>query len=168
MNLSVPIIYSPDRKYRYWFKYRITYTFYDRPCMFILLNPSTNDMHMDRNPTINRCITYAKNNNCDYLYVVNLFAMRAARPECLWDDRAIDPIGPDNDAYIQEAARITRMREGIIVCAWGNAGAYMDRGEQVRGLLEMDCCELFCLKMTKNQQPYHPLHLSTQLPLQQL
>src|SRR5579862_6473284 len=67
---------------------------------FIMLNPSTaDDLHND--PTIARCVSYAKRWRFGSLEVVNAFAYRATDPSKL--ARVRDPIGPLNDQYILKA-----------------------------------------------------------------
>ncbi len=58
--------------------------------VFVMLNPSTADEHVD-DPTIRRCISFAKAAGFAGLYVVNLFAWRATKPADLW--AADDPVG---------------------------------------------------------------------------
>ncbi|WP_239508926.1 DUF1643 domain-containing protein, partial [Stenotrophomonas maltophilia] len=48
-------------------------------CMFVMLNPSTADADLD-DPTIRRCVGFAKALKFDQLSVVNLFAYRATKP----------------------------------------------------------------------------------------
>lgn len=67
---------------------------------FILLNPSTADAYED-DPTLRRCIDYASSWGYGSLELVNLFAYRTKDPKIL--SNAKDPIGPDNDDYIQKA-----------------------------------------------------------------
>jgi hypothetical protein len=61
--------------------------------VFIMLNPSTADAMTDE-PTIRRCIGFARCRGCGQLLVLNLFAFRATDPADL--KRAADPIGPEN------------------------------------------------------------------------
>lgn len=84
----------------------------DTYCTFIMLNPSTADGTQD-DPTICRCINFAKSWGMGGLMVVNLFAWRATKPDDLL--RAADPIGPENDRYIDEACRMAQ----FVVAAWG-------------------------------------------------
>ena len=51
-----------------------------RPCLFVMLNPSTADALMD-DRTIRRCKGFATREGCTSLTVVNLFAFRATNPD---------------------------------------------------------------------------------------
>lgn len=94
-------------------QYRYTLTRGDAPRLcFVMLNPSTADATLD-DPTIRRCLGYAKREGCAGLEVLNLYALRATNPADLWKHH--DPVGPDNDRELYWAAsRYMRM-----VAAWG-------------------------------------------------
>src|SRR3954454_15761859 len=64
-----------------------------RTATFIMLNPSTADATND-DPTIRRCIGFARQWGCGRLAVLNLFAVRATDPAEM--KRADDPVGPEN------------------------------------------------------------------------
>jgi hypothetical protein len=77
---------------------------------------------------------------------------------------AVDPIGPENDGWIRRAAGCTWDywgNHGPIVCAWGARGGFMDRGQEVRGILEDACNHVrpSVLQLTKAGHPSHPLYL---------
>jgi hypothetical protein len=74
----------------------------ERRMTFVMLNPSTADQLVD-DPTIRRCIAFALRWNCGTLQVVNLFAARSTDPKAL--DGLTDPVGPDNQAHVQNAIR---------------------------------------------------------------
>lgn len=116
---------------------------------FVMLNPSTADATMD-DPTIRRCMGFAKTWGYGGLVVANLYAYRATKPADLW--KVADPIGPDNDQHLVWVA------EGCdqIVAAWG-AHAKPDRIAAVLALPGMD--RLTALALTKDGQPRHPLYL---------
>lgn len=81
-------ILSVDRKYRYV----LTRTWDETlpNIMFVGLNPSTADETTD-DPTIRRCINFAKSWGYGGLYMVNLFAYRSTNPNNI---RIVDnPIG---------------------------------------------------------------------------
>ncbi len=120
-----------------------------KPCvMFIGLNPSTADAHTD-DPTLVRCVNFARDWGYGGLYTGNLFAWRATDPREL--RRAADAVGPDNDKTLRQlAARVDQ-----VIAAWGNDGTYLDRSHWVRAMI----ANLYCLKINKSGEPAHPLYL---------
>lgn len=124
--------------------------------LFIMLNPSTADADLD-NPTIRRCMSFARSWGMGGLQVVNLFALRATEPMKLY--RASDPIGPQNDETILATAAQQSVREGVIVCAWGQHGTLHGRGEIVRLMLRDAGLKLNMLRATKSGHPGHPLYV---------
>lgn len=126
------------------------------PAVFLLLNPSTADASQD-DPTIRRCIGYARAWGFSAIKVVNLFAFRATDPSGL---RApgVEPIGPANDMAILHAAQ----HAGIVVCGWGTHGELHGRGAHVRRFL-LAARELHVLKLTAGGHPGHPLYLKGDL-----
>ena len=122
-----------------------------KSALFIMLNPSTADDTAD-DPTIRRCVGFAKAWKYEQLSVVNLFAYRATDPKELYS--AGDVIhAPRNQEVIECAARDA----GIIICAWGTHGAWGQQGEIVRGWLAHH--PLYALGFTKDGHPRHPLYL---------
>ena len=150
-------IISDDGKYRYWLKRGIS-MFGEFPVVFIMLNPSTADDIKD-DPTIRRCCGYAHQWHATEMIVVNLFALRATDPSELWKDGVSDPVGPLNDEAIKYALEYSRLNSGYVIAAWGNHGAYMDRGDTIIGW----GWPLSYLKMNKSGQPSHPLYLPMNL-----
>ena len=85
-------ILSEDRKYRY-----VLSRIWDESksmVMIIGLNPSTADETID-DPTIVRCIDFAKNWGYGGIYMLNLFAFRATLPKDMFSVE--NPIGDEND-----------------------------------------------------------------------
>jgi hypothetical protein len=153
----VSAIISDCGKYRYELRRKLKD--YGRQCLFIMLNPSTADASLD-DPTIRRCKGFAQTWECGELIVCNLFAYRATNPKELYD--VPDPVGTDNKGYLQEAAEeVQHAHEGpgIIVCAWGAHGEFMDQGEAVMGWLDNVVAQPKCLGVTKDGHPKHPLYL---------
>jgi hypothetical protein len=122
-------------------------------CNFLMLNPSTAD-ETTNDPTIARCQRRAERWNYGGLVVTNLFALCTSDPSDL--RRAVDPIGPENDAAIAAAARAARQ----VICAWGNHGMYLERAGAVRRLLDWIGVVPFCIGVTRARQPAHPLYLA--------
>lgn len=135
---------SADRRYRYW----LSRTWgAERPVTFVMLNPSTADAAVD-DPTIRRCVRFAREWGYGGLRVVNLYAYRASRPETLF--QADDPVGPYNDDHLRSAFA----DGGLVVAAWG-ARARVERVRQVVSFAPV----LTALAVTRSGQPGHPLYL---------
>jgi hypothetical protein len=113
------------------------------------LNPSTADETTD-DPTIRRCIRFARDWGFDRLKMVNLYAYRSTDPAGLW--LADDPVGPENDHYLSLAFG----GSGRIIVAWG-AHAREDRLEQFAETFHG--WQFWALGLTKNGAPRHPLYL---------
>ena len=122
----------------------------------VMLNPSTADATQD-DPTIRRCIGYARRWGYGELMVTNLFGFRATEPAVM--KAAADPIGPENDARILEIAQ----HASAVVVAWGIHGAHRGRDQQVLAMLHAADISPLCLGTTKGGQPKHPLYLSAGL-----
>jgi hypothetical protein len=142
--------FSLDRTYRYalW----RTWSRQGRSALFVMLNPSTAD-ETQNDPTIRRCIAFARRWGYGSLTVCNLFALRSTDPAALYSHA--DPVGPDNDEVIAGHAN----GAGIVIAAWGVHGALRGRGRTVAEELEGAGCPVFCLGTTKDGHPRHPLYL---------
>jgi hypothetical protein len=126
----------------------------DRPLVAMIgLNPSTADAKRD-DPTIRRCIGFARDWGGGGLVMANLFAFRATRPSDL--KKADDPIGPRNDHWI---GRISRLCP-TLVAAWGNDGAWLGRSAQLHRRLGS---RLQILRLNRSGEPAHPLYLPARL-----
>lgn len=149
-------IISPDGVYRY----RLERTFEGNPnqrLVFIMLNPSTADASTD-DPTIRRCIGFAKREGCGGLVVVNLFALRATDPTAL--RAASDPVGPENYSNLSDASY-----SGRVVAAWGAHPFAATQGRKVAWALTLGDRPLYCLGMTRAGAPRHPLYVRGDQPL---
>lgn len=118
-------------------------------CMFIGLNPSTADADRD-DPTIRRCVGFARRWGYGKLVMCNLFAFRATDPAALFEPE--DPVGPENDEWLIDCAE----RADLIVAAWGARGDIRGRAHEVRTFLPE---HVHHLGLTKFDQPRHPLYL---------
>lgn len=130
--------------------------------VFIMLNPSTANQAVD-DPTIRRCMGFARREGCDWLDVVNLYAYRATDPEELL--KAEDPIGPDNESVIKEVCR----GPGILVAAWGAWWSNLPVNKQPERLPVESFffgSRLLCLGQTKTGAPKHPLYVPADHPLE--
>lgn len=143
---------SPDYRYRYTLWRRWNSRLVD--LVVIGLNPSTADATLD-DPTIRRCIGFAKRERCGGLFMLNLFALRATDPRAM--RASADPVGPDND----EAIRRFTAGQHVVVAAWGAHGGHRGRDAQVRAMVP----NLKCFGVTKDGHPKHPLYLKADTPL---
>lgn len=144
-------VFSADLLYRYllWRRWA--------PCTsagmvgFIGLNPSTADETTD-DPTVRRCIGFAKAWGFDGMVMLNAFAFRATDPRVM--KLATDPVGIENDAALVLAAKSLFQ----IVCCWGNHGRHLDRSLDVLDLVRRECNPMH-LGLTRHGEPKHPLYL---------
>jgi hypothetical protein len=120
--------------------------------MFVGLNPSTADETSD-DPTLTRCINYAKSWGYGGVCMANLFAFRATEPSDM--KASDDPIGTENNKWLKKLAKDA----ALVVAAWGNDGSYLERSKQVKELLP----NLYCLKLNKSGEPAHPLYQAAKL-----
>lgn len=126
--------------------------------VWIMLNPSVADASQD-DPTIRRCVAFAKVWGYGGIIVVNLFALRATDPRELASHP--DPVGPDNDKHIVQAAT----RDGVVVCAWGAHKLTTRRADRVLAVLRAEEITPRCLGTTKAGHPRHPLYVPASTPL---
>lgn len=147
-------ILSDDQRYRYlldrtWLPEATKLT-------FVMLNPSTADAAED-DPTIRRCIGFAKREGFGGIRVVNLYAFRATDPKVML--REIDPVGPGNDNHITGACL-----DRTVVVAWG-ANAAPHRAREVLRILNRCNARVFSLGTTASGAPRHPLYVKGDQPL---
>lgn len=147
-------ILSEDRKYRY-----VLSRIWDESksmVMIIGLNPSTADETID-DPTIVRCIDFAKNWGYGGIYMLNLFAFRATLPKDMFSVE--NPIGDENDKFIEKYSKLSDK----VICAWGNDGKYKNRSQEVLSKIK----NKYYLKLNQTNEPAHPLYLRKDLiPIQ--
>lgn len=124
---------------------------------FVMLNPSRADA-VRNDPTIRRCLGFARSWGFGALEVVNLFAYCTAQPREL--RLVADPIGRENDRYLVGLVQ----RVDQIVLAWGNGGSWQARDRSVMALWG-DRAPIYCLGSTRLGQPKHPLYLRRDVPL---
>lgn len=150
-------ILSPCGAYRYhlWRRWDE-----DLPTMvWVMLNPSKADASQD-DPTIRRCIDFAKRERCGGISVRNVFALRATDPKELL--RNPDPFGPENERHLLSARNCSLLT--MLVVGWGS---------RIRKLKKYykhaSCCLAVqrpkCFGVTKDGDPRHPLYLKADATL---
>lgn len=165
-EISSDAALSPCRHYRWWLRRQWQPRL--PPLVFIGLNPSRADAERD-DPTLRRIVGFARQWGFGSVTVLNLFARISPSPALL--RRAADPVGTDNDRWLQRALD----RRAAIWLGWGNQGAWRGRDRQLLELMRQGLVgeshresRLFCLGLTAQGQPRHPLYAAAALPLQRL
>lgn len=142
------------------YRYRLTRQWEEGTSLcFVMLNPSIADADID-DPTIRRCIGFAKREGFGGIIVVNMFAFRATSPKDLPADHATATGGQTNDRAILDACAEAK----LVVCAWG-VNATPDGIQQTTGLIRSIDRTPLCLGATKAGHPRHPLYLKNDAPL---
>lgn len=113
---------------------------------FVMLNPSTADATVD-DPTIRRCLGFARDWGYHRLEVVNLYGLRATNPKAL--RRVADPVGPENDHHIAAVAASA----DLVVGAWG---VHATDDQRVREVMRIIGRPIHALGVTKAGAPRHP------------
>lgn len=145
-------IISPCGKYRYY----LLREWEGKPiATFIMLNPSTADAEID-DPTIKRCMKFARHWNHGGIQVINLFAVRTSAPSVMMN--AADPVGERNKEFF-EFALGRAGKDGKVICAWGNHGGHMAQDKTALGWIDAHLLwqKPQCLGLTNSEKPKHPL-----------
>jgi len=144
-------VISDCRKYRYSLSRK-----WDKklPCVtFCGLNPSTADDTSD-DPTMIRCINFAKSWGYGSLYMINLFAIRCTDSGLLKSKPNI--IGKYNDFTIKSRSKLSE----VVIACWGTKGSLYGRDKEVIDLIGD---KLYFLELSKDGFPKHPLYLKKTL-----
>jgi len=133
--------------------------------VWVMLNPSTADGLTD-DPTIRKCVGFAKSQRHGGIIVVNLFAWRATDKREL--TKVTDPVGPENDEHIKWAVRAPIL--ATVVAGWGSTAWHHRIGNRARtvNLLVRAQRPLHCFRRSKTFDPWHPLYLPYSSPLEAL
>lgn len=157
LALTAAAEFSDCERYRYVLRRCFAGSVLDAPAnpvVFCMLNPSTATA-MENDPTVRRCIGFAKAWGHSDLLVVNLFAMRSTDPDEL--TRAVDPVGPENDAAL---ASIPATVPVVLAC-----GSHKMVTKRLARAAEILARPLLCLGVTAAGLPKHPLYLRVDSPL---
>lgn len=146
--------YSPCLQYRYflvrrWGKRRATRR---ERIAFIGLNPSTATERVN-DPTVRRCIGYARDWGYREFVMLNVFAYRSTDPRRM--KQVAEPIGPETDGQL----RFWTRQSHVVVACWGTHGEHLGRNLDVLHNLQQWEIDARCLGTTKSGLPRHPLYL---------
>ena len=138
-------VFSNCRKYRY--SLTRSWNSADGYVLFIGLNPSIADETIN-DPTLTRCINFAKDWGYGGLIMVNLFAYMSTYPTDLKKVKL--PIGNNNNKHILK----NHQKSQLTVAAWGNDGHFLKRDKEILKIISNP----MCLNINKSGQPSHPLY----------
>lgn len=126
--------------------------------MFLMLNPSTADANVD-DPTIRRCIGFAKSWGYGGIVVCNLFAYRATNPKELLN--VCDPVGPENQQHLDECIQESEK----VIFAWGNSLIVKKLFNKLGylSMVKFKTSKSHFLVRSKDNTPMHPLYLKADL-----
>jgi len=117
------------------------------PLIWIMLNPSTADAEVD-DPTIRRCVSFAKREKFGGIEVVNLYALRSTDPKAIAQHP--DPVGPFN--WIHWQMLRANHPTSVWVAAWGAGCPNVMLPPHI-----VD--DYVCLGRTRSGAPRHPLYV---------
>lgn len=123
--------------------------------MFVMLNPSTADAASD-DPTIRRCIRFAKDWGYPAMHVANLFSYRATDPEHLRGKSREELEGARHWAVLSAFLPLVATE---VICAWGTAGTLHAQDRRMLSFLQLHGHDAYCLKTNADGTPAHPLYL---------
>jgi hypothetical protein len=124
---------------------------------WIMLNPSTASHEVD-DPTIRKCMKFARSWGYAGIQVVNLFAYRSTDPKALKDlgyCEAVNHALGVNKAFLGRALAAP----GPTICAWGQGGKLWSRARIFLEEIKPSNIPVMALKLSKDGTPYHPLYL---------
>lgn len=146
------------------YRYTLTREWADGTCVgFLMFNPSTADASQD-DPTIRKCVGFAKRWGYSRLVVLNLYAIRSRDPKAV-GRMGPSAVGPLNDFWITKAMKEARE----IICAWGCAQHSPDIDRRIQRvmslqLISQESVKISCLGRRQDNHPRHPLMLSYDTP----
>lgn len=123
--------------------------------LFIMLNPSTAD-HQQDDPTLRRCMDFAKYWGYGGLYIGNLYSLRTPDPGTLINVSKFSH--RDNYKHVSTMS----LQCQLVVCAWGNYPIIKKLGIPLNIFKQLNQ-KLHCIALSKTGTPKHPLYLKKSL-----
>jgi hypothetical protein len=151
-------VFSPCGNYRY----SLTRAWDDtkpRVC-FLMQNPSVADDRED-DPTVKKCIGFARRWGFGSIVVVNIRAFVATDPTDVGcaAARGMDTVGPDNARYVRDA--ISQCMSLVVAC--GGDESMLDAARETLAGCDV-AAEISCIGYTKDDVPKHPSRLGYSTP----
>ena len=153
---SYGAVFSANRRHRYmlWRTWDIQKK---RRAVFVGLNPSTADEHVD-DPTIRRCQSFARSWSgkwrCGGLFVVNLYSFCTPSPAELF--RSSESNSPANQRWLK---KLCSDPDSLVIGMWGNHGLRNDRGASFTDWAQHNDISIYSLAVNTTGTPAHPLYL---------
>lgn len=162
-DFSQSAMFSGDRVYRWklWRRWEA-----GKPELVVIgLNPSTADETND-DPTVRRCMGFARTWGYGRLLMLNLFPFRAKSPQALASWYAgplalharLDSL-TENARHIMDEGIRVQAAGGAILAAWGSHGALLGQCDNLSALMDSYGLRVACLGITQAGEPKHPLYL---------
>lgn len=149
-------VFSRNRRHRYML-WRTWDTNRKRKAIFVGLNPSTADEHVD-DPTIRRCQSFARGWRgkwrCGGLFVVNLYSFCSPSPAELFRSGANN--SPTNQRWLK---KLCTDPDALVIGMWGNHGLRNDSGVKFSYWASSNNIPIHCLAVNTTGTPAHPLYL---------
>lgn len=161
MSTDTRTIFSLDRAYRYALWRCWGDPDRDGYLAVIGLNPSTADEQLD-DPTIRRCVGFAKRECVGALCMLNIFGFRSTDPRVL--KTLVNPVGDHNHDHMRRCVAGAK----LIVAAWGTHGELQGRAKIVAHWLHdlPNPERIVCLGKSKHGHPKHPLYIRADQPFE--
>jgi len=159
INVSSDIVSTADFSKCEKYRYSLSRTWNSKlpSVLFIMMNPSTADIHVN-DPTVAKCIRYAKSWGYGKLMVGNVCGYRATDKKMLLE--VSDPVGPENHSSIVKMA----LEANLTVIAHGQLPKNLQKHAKIAcDLLRNTRIELHYLKLSVDGTPCHPLYLKENL-----
>lgn len=154
-------VFSQDRKRRYYLHRRWADDIDSKSVCFVMLNPSKAGAR-DDDPTIRRCIGFAKAWGYGEMCVVNLFSQIESSPQGLRDD-ACDGALQVCEELNENYQRLSLDTSSTIVLAWGSPSTiksiHMVAVRRFNVLFGGGEKVFYCIDVNKDGSPSHPLYL---------
>ena len=125
--------------------------------VFVMLNPSTADAVQD-DPTIRRCLGFARREGCRTLSVVNLSPFRSPHPNEAAAHEVPESVTEVNLRYIEDECKDAE----VVIAAYGSHSLST---KLVNDHVSSALHGAKCLGVTKDGSPRHPLYVKSDAPL---